>query len=855
MARLVDGIAGFFDRLELLARGGEGLRRAAEEALGRGRPLEARGHARALLSRAKGSAVGLALLADAAEEAWLDEEAEGALRGLAALAPWRADVWLRLGRVLLRLGNAEARECLERATAAADPPEAVREALLLLADLDLFAGDAPRAERWLERVPARVAGAAAESGDRALRQAECALAKGDLEGARAVAPGLPSPFDPTGRVDLVRARLAHADGQLALALDHGLRAFVLETPGAAAFLASLIASTHDVVAVGRARELLEGTPELATPAFRAAFARAEGRADDARRALAEGLSAGDRGAALALLALAVESRDEEALRVLAEQAPGDLPEELRALHRAHALERAGDPMGALDALDGVAGDLEAWAQTRRIALFRRWAPADGAADVPALLAELARGARVVGRTDQLLVLEALAAAEERPLRVAVVGEFNAGKSTFLNALLGEDVAPTGVLPTTATLHWVAWAPDAFARVLVQNGSDRVVPHGGLKAALKSVTAAGGTVLRVFIYAPIERLKRIEILDTPGFNAPDPAHLRAARSAFEEAAVVLWLFDATAPMKESERRTLTEAQALGVPVLVLVNKADRVAPSDHATILAHVTEGLRESGIHSLAPPVLFSARMALSGRLGDADALARSGFDAVESLLTERVVDASDALRERAFRRRAAGVAKVLFEALSLAAREALAAESIERAAREAALSGAERLASEVLEKGSVLTAALAEPRRALGRDLGPLAALAEERKARDPGIRAYVEERVLARLAEPLTTAMLGLVGLSPTAADVAAVSGVLSGAAAVAEPVDRLAGPFEERLVLALAAALSGAVRTRAQGASPRSELGRAARRMEGLVEALGGDAAGQRTGAALGSDADAP
>src|SRR5262249_60795230 len=121
-----------------------------------------------------------------------------------------------------------------------------------------------------------------------------------------------------------------------------------------------------------------------------------------------------------------------------------------------------------------------------------------------VLHELRKSARSLDRLDLLSAVEVLVVERERPLRLAVVGEFNAGKSTFLNALLGEDVAPTGVLPTTATLHWVAWAPDPFARVVVRGAPDRVVPHAELKATLAALKE--GKVERVYIYAPIERLK-------------------------------------------------------------------------------------------------------------------------------------------------------------------------------------------------------------------------------------------------------------------------------------------------------------------------------------------------------------
>ena len=54
---------------------------------------------------------------------------------------------------------------------------------------------------------------------------------------------------------------------------------------------------------------------------------------------------------------------------------------------------------------------------------------------------------------------------DRPLLVAVMGEFNAGKSSFVNVLAGEAVAPTGVTPTTATVNVLRYAAQPGARVV------------------------------------------------------------------------------------------------------------------------------------------------------------------------------------------------------------------------------------------------------------------------------------------------------------------------------------------------------------------------------------------------------
>src|SRR5262249_51701596 len=140
------GLSRFFGRVEILARGLEAERRAAESALGRGQVLEAREHARTIVGEVPDSPLGLALWADAAEEAWLDHEVVTALSELATHVPWRADVWLRLGRAGLRIEWPPAREALERAAVAPDERSCARLALLDLADLDLEAGDPSRAQ-------------------------------------------------------------------------------------------------------------------------------------------------------------------------------------------------------------------------------------------------------------------------------------------------------------------------------------------------------------------------------------------------------------------------------------------------------------------------------------------------------------------------------------------------------------------------------------------------------------------------------------------------------------------------------------------------------------------------------------
>src|SRR5207247_10946463 len=124
----------------------------------------------------------------------------------------------------------------------------------------------------------------------------------------------------------------------------------------------------------RVRRVVAASGHLEEPTWASAFAFAEGRRDDARRALARGLAKGDRRAAAALLALAIETRDLDALHVLASRHPALLPQTLRALREASALLEQGRGREALNQLDTIGGPEAGWAAELRREVIARWLP-------------------------------------------------------------------------------------------------------------------------------------------------------------------------------------------------------------------------------------------------------------------------------------------------------------------------------------------------------------------------------------------------------------------------------------------------------------------------------------------------
>ncbi|HXX67577.1 MAG TPA: dynamin family protein [Polyangiaceae bacterium] len=756
--RLAEVIGRWIGKVEVVLAGADEDLREGEDALSAGDPMRARSAAHRVLERAPDSPLGLALLADACEAAHLDAELAMTLERLAHLAPSRAEVWVRLARArgATQAPLEEVRDALARALGAAESGSEERmEALLGLADLDLQQGEGIRAELWLERA------ARSEDPRVVVRRAEARLLRGDPGGAMKLLDSAPtSPAD---------GRAAFARGRALAALDDPrtfaplIRAMVLDVPGASEALSSALARIpSDLQARTHVRSVVDAKGEQELARWRAAFARVEGARENAREALREAVAGGDRAAVGQLLDAAADDRDPIALRTAlaasSSDDPGSMAPDARLV--AEALDHAGE-RDALDALGRIEHPrLRAWARALVEDVALAWIPSSGApAAWTALVARLDALAHAVGDLETASRVADLAAERSRPVRLAIVGEFNAGKSTFINALIGAEVAPTGVLPTTATLHHLRWAPDAFAKILFAPGSEpaeRIVAPGDLRPTLESLRAA--PVARVEIRLPLAALVRVEILDTPGFNALDPRHETVARRAFDEADIALWLLDATQPLKQSELAVIREAKQTGIPVQIVVNKIDRVAANDLPKIVGRLDECLAEARLSSWRSPVAFSAKRALAAKIGDIGALRDSGWPAVEALLEQEIVGRSDELKERALRRRAAGVVSILLVEWSerAAKEEAARSKAIERAREVTHAAGALEARSDDI--AASLSESLEPVATAWARD-ADLVLLGRGREAsHDAVLMRYRVDRALASLAPPLSRALSSL-------------------------------------------------------------------------------------------------
>ncbi len=172
--------------------------------------------------------------------------------------------------------------------------------------------------------------------------------------------------------------------------------------------------------------------------------------------------------------------------------------------------------------------------------------------------------------------------------LVVAGEFNAGKSAFINALLGAPFLTEGVTPTTAAVTLLRYG-DAPA------GEQR----------------ADELVERDF---PAPFLREITIVDTPGTNAIIRRHEQLTRHFVPRADLVLFVTSADRPFTESERAFLETIRDWGKKIVVILNKIDLLGS---AVDLQHVIEFIQQNSQALLgATPDIFpvSARLALQGK-------------------------------------------------------------------------------------------------------------------------------------------------------------------------------------------------------------------------------------------------
>ena len=216
--------------------------------------------------------------------------------------------------------------------------------------------------------------------------------------------------------------------------------------------------------------------------------------------------------------------------------------------------------------------------------------------------------------DQSTLSESLVQLDEFFL-IVVVGEFNSGKSSIINALLGKTLLQEGVTPTTSQITILRYGDEQKREVIDRNQHT--------------------------LFLPAEILKEISIVDTPGTNAIIREHEILTSKFVPRSDLVLFITSADRPFTESERAFLEKIRNWGKKILVIVNKIDILRNQDEITqIKSYIVENARY--LLGITPDIyLVSARDAMHAKLNEPVPQKDENFSKLEQYIVDTLDEKS----------------------------------------------------------------------------------------------------------------------------------------------------------------------------------------------------------------------
>lgn len=205
--------------------------------------------------------------------------------------------------------------------------------------------------------------------------------------------------------------------------------------------------------------------------------------------------------------------------------------------------------------------------------------------------------------------------------IVVVGEFNHGKSTFVNALLGEALLPTGIVPTTATINALYYAEERQMHVCYKGEEEQPLVYAAntLQAYIAEQLEDVNAIDYVRIGAPLPLLQNnVLLIDTPGLNDVNELRTDITYSFIPRADVVFFMLQMHKPLNRTEVEFLKDG--------LLKQGIDRIV------FIANFVDQVEEEEIEDAL--AVLKARLQMILQVEDVTVFAISAKEAVEAKQT-----------------------------------------------------------------------------------------------------------------------------------------------------------------------------------------------------------------------------
>ena len=235
--------------------------------------------------------------------------------------------------------------------------------------------------------------------------------------------------------------------------------------------------------------------------------------------------------------------------------------------------------------------------------------------------------------------------------LAVLGQFKRGKSTFLNALLGEKLLPSAVIPLTSVPTYISWAPERKIKVIYRDGRIEEFTTADDEQAssilAKYVTEENNPrnrqgVESVEVGHPSSLFRDgVVLIDTPGIGSTFEHNTEATMQFIPQCDAALFLISADPPITQVEIEFLKSVRSRIVKLFFIVNKIDYLNEREQEAAVSFLRKVLQEQfGATGKEPIFCVSSRQGLDARATqDDEQWNRSGMAEIEQHLINFLVE------------------------------------------------------------------------------------------------------------------------------------------------------------------------------------------------------------------------
>ena len=257
------------------------------------------------------------------------------------------------------------------------------------------------------------------------------------------------------------------------------------------------------------------------------------------------------------------------------------------------------------------------------------------------LADLARAQGYVDLTRE--AEEALRRLDFDKVHLVVLGEFNRGKSTLVNALVGEPLLPMDIVPTTARIWAVEHGVQRSASLVMSDGTERplAIEELGRLSAEGDLKDASLRFVRVVV-PRVATGEDVIVIDTPGVNDINEQRAEVTYGFLTNADAALYVMDASSPLTKSEAQFL-QGQVLASSlerIVFVLNKTDRIDEAEIPDAVASAEERLRELLQRDVVVVPFDAARVLQALAANKADAASFWGWTALRERMDRLLTDA-----------------------------------------------------------------------------------------------------------------------------------------------------------------------------------------------------------------------